>query len=126
MLSQSKHWSGGCRVCWTFFSGPLGGGGISLLSFEFPPQTITNFVYFLDILHIFSPHKSNFPPKNYISTKNPGWTCSATPDHRSWNDHWLPTQLLACNSLHPKVLDSVYNTVQSRLIGTISGGSRIS
>ena len=33
------------------------------LSFEFLPQTITNFVCFLDILHIFSPHKSNFPPK---------------------------------------------------------------
>ena len=34
------------------------------LSFEFPPpQTITNFVCFLDVLHIFSPHKSNSPPK---------------------------------------------------------------
>ena len=44
-----------------FFSGPLG-GEISPLSFEFPPQTITNFVCFLDILHIFSTHKSNFPP----------------------------------------------------------------
>ena len=36
-----------------FFSGPL----------EFPPQTVTNFVMFLDIFHIFSPHKRNFSPK---------------------------------------------------------------
>ena len=32
-------------------------------SFEFPPQTRTNFICFLDIFHIFSPHKINFPPK---------------------------------------------------------------
>ena len=53
-----------CKVFHTmFFSGPLG-GEISPLSFEFPlPRTITNFICFLDILHIFSPHKSNFPPK---------------------------------------------------------------
>ena len=48
------------------------GGGLEFpsLSFEFPPpQTITNFVCFLDVLHIFSPHKSNSPPQNYISRK---------------------------------------------------------
>ena len=45
-----------------FFSGPLRAGN-SPPSFEFPPQTITNFVCFLDIFQIFSPHKINFPPK---------------------------------------------------------------
>ena len=30
---------------------------------NFPPKTITNFVGFLDVFHIFSPHKSNFPPE---------------------------------------------------------------
>ena len=30
---------------------------------NFPPKTITNFVCFLDVFHIFSPHKSNFPPE---------------------------------------------------------------
>ena len=46
-------------VCMTnstvFFSGPLG-GEIS------PPKTITNFVCFLDVFHIFSPNKRDFPP----------------------------------------------------------------
>ena len=47
-----------------FFSGPLVGEiPPPPLSFEFPPQTVTNFVCFQNILHIFSPHKSNFPPK---------------------------------------------------------------
>ena len=41
------------------------------LSFEFPPQTITNFVCFLDIFHIFLSPQKQFPPKNYISRKNP-------------------------------------------------------
>ena len=31
---------------------------------EIPPEIITNFVCFLDVIHIFSPHKSNSPP-NY-------------------------------------------------------------
>ena len=54
------------------------GGGISPLSFEFHPQTITNFVcffcfcfFFLDILHIFSPHKSNYSPKSTYLEKKP-------------------------------------------------------
>ena len=54
-----------------FFSGPLGGEKIPPLSFEFPPQTITNFVCFLDILHIFSPPKSNFPSKTTSLEKKP-------------------------------------------------------
>ena len=49
-----------------FFSGPL--------SFEFPPQTKTNFVCFLDIFHIFLSPQKQFPPKNYISRKNTGYT----------------------------------------------------
>ena len=53
-----------------FFSGPLG-GEISPLSFEFPPQTITNFVCFVDIFHIFLSPQKQFPPQNYISRKNP-------------------------------------------------------
>ena len=51
-----------------FRRGGGGGGG------GFPPQTITNFVCFLDILHIFSPHKSNLPPKTISLEKKP---CSA-------------------------------------------------
>ena len=46
-----------------FFQG-LQGGKFPPLSFEFLPQTITNFVCFFYILHIFSPHKSNFPTKS--------------------------------------------------------------
>ena len=40
----------------------LGGGGAFWE--EIPPKIITNFVCFLDVIHIFSPHKSNSPP-NY-------------------------------------------------------------
>ena len=53
-----------------FFLGPLWGGGG-----EFPPQTITNFVCFLDIFHILLSSQKQFPPpppQNYISRKNPG------------------------------------------------------
>ena len=39
---------------------------------EFPPQTITKFVRFLNVFYInFSPHKSNFPPK---TRKKPVYT----------------------------------------------------
>ena len=34
-----------------------------------PPPPNNNKVCFLDVFHIFSPHKSNFPPINYISRK---------------------------------------------------------
>ena len=41
-----------------FFSGPLGGrGGGGIF-----PQTLTTLSSQLDVFHIFSPHKSNFPP----------------------------------------------------------------
>ena len=57
-----------------FFHGLWGGGNSPtppLPSFKFPPQTITKFVYFLDVFHIFSPQKSNFPPKTTFIEKNP-------------------------------------------------------
>ena len=54
-----------------FFFRAFRGGNFPPSSFEFPPQTITNFICFLDILHIFSPHKSNFPPKTTSLEKNP-------------------------------------------------------
>jgi len=45
-----------------FFSGILGEKySPSPPSLKFPPQTITNWVCFLDVFHIFPPHKSNFP-----------------------------------------------------------------
>ena len=59
-----------CSVYSVFFRA-FRGGNFPPLSFEFPPQTITNFVCFLDILRIFSPHKSNFPPKTTSLEKNP-------------------------------------------------------
>ena len=41
--------------------------------------SITNFVCFLNVFHIFSPHKSNSPPPpSYISRKNPAMDCSNT------------------------------------------------
>ena len=54
-------------------------GEISPLTFE-SPQTITKFHLFLDILHIFSPQLSNFPPKTTSLEKNPWeenmlWSC---------------------------------------------------
>ena len=53
-----------------FFSGPLGGKFLPL-SFEFPPQTATNFVWFFGYYsHFLSPQKQ-FPPQNYISRKKP-------------------------------------------------------
>ena len=59
-----------------FFQG-LQGGKFPPLGFEFPPQTITNLVCCSDILHIFSPHKSNFPHKT-TSLEKP---CQATKTH---------------------------------------------
>ena len=54
-----------------FFSGPLG-GKFPPLSFEFPPQTITNFV--VVFLHFLSQQKQ-FPPKT-TSLENTLHACS--------------------------------------------------
>ena len=49
--------------CSVFFFRAFGGGEFPPLSFEFPPQTITNFVCFLDVLHIFLSPQKKFPLK---------------------------------------------------------------
>ena len=51
-----------------FFSGPLG-GGISPLNFKFPPNN-NKFCCFLYVFHIFSPNKSDSPPKTTFLGKN--------------------------------------------------------
>ena len=62
--------SGGCKVdarsvCFRAFRGEISPPKV----LNSPSQTITKFV---DVFHIFSSHKSNFPPpQNYISGKNP-------------------------------------------------------
>ena len=47
--------------------------------FTFHPQTITNLSGQLDVLHIFSPHKSNSPPLSYISRKKPEYATLLFP-----------------------------------------------
>ena len=37
----------------------------------------------LDVFHIFSPYKSNFPPQNYIPRKNPAYNTSPGSLHIS-------------------------------------------
>ena len=67
--NASKPFSGVYSACqWSvqcFFSGPLGG------KFQIPPppKTVTNFVCFLNVFYIFSPHKSNSPLKLYFQKK---------------------------------------------------------
>ena len=50
-----------------FFRAFRGGNFPPPLSFEFPPQTITNFVCFLDIFHIFLSPQKQFPPPKTTS-----------------------------------------------------------
>ena len=54
-----------------FFFRALRGGKFPPLSFKIPPppQTMTNFVLFFHVFHIFSPHESNFPPKTTFLEK---------------------------------------------------------
>ena len=87
--SFSTDWYHQC-----LFSGPLGVGGISPLSFEFHPQTITNFVCFFCFFlffgyssHFLSPQKQLLPQK-YISRKKTLGTTEGT-----LLSFWLPSLL---------------------------------
>ena len=72
-----------------FFSGPLGG--------EISPPNNNEFrLFFLDILHIFSPHKSNFPPPQTTSLEIKPVPKSSQNSKRKWTrqrPHCLKNQL---------------------------------
>ena len=76
-----------------FFSGALGGEipPPPPPSFKFSPQTIKKFV-FMNVFHIFSPHKSNFPPTRLFEVlKHNHNFCPLKPLNFDYPNLRLPT-----------------------------------
>ena len=102
LLMQGRKWGAKEQLVQCFFSGPLGGKfPLPPPKFKFPLQTIKIFVCFLDVFHIFSPHKSN--SLHFQKKKNPAAeTSTAATNSVLVNMHhckntWVTlTTLLSC------------------------------